>query len=149
MRSHRRYLFLLGLVAACVAGAACGDSRSRQSASTALSPVSPTPLASGSRSGGPAATGPAAASALPGGGGNEGRSVSLPPEAASGMLDVAFPGRNESFVFRQTLEAKYGMGCAARPRRAMSTSRATSSGRRSICAIASTPAVTGTRSSAS
>jgi hypothetical protein len=48
-------------------------------------------------SAGPAATGNHAA-------------VLLPPEHASGALDVAFPGRDESFLFRQALETKYRDG---------------------------------------
>ena len=58
-------------------------------------------------------------------------------------LDVSFPPRNEPFDFRLRLETQYQSGCAAVRSRASSTSKAPSSGRRSISAIASTDAASG------
>jgi hypothetical protein len=78
--------------------AGCADRSERQSAS-------------------PLATSPTVPSAVTAPGGvagatrsGQGRDVVLPAYTPIGALDVAFPGRDESFAFRQSLEAKYRDG---------------------------------------
>ena len=111
MGSERRRASLAFVAVALALAAACSDNSSRQSSRTGASPVSPSPVLSGPAvngvtSGASAATAsktpaPGAAEASPG------RTVTLPAEGISSAFDVAFPGRDESFAFRQSLEAKY------------------------------------------
>ena len=100
--SRLSLVVLMGLVLA-----GCSGNSERRDASSPLAPSGPAVARPAPTSGGMAA--PASAGKTPGTPG-EAAPVRLPAEEAAGALDVAFPGRNESFQFRQELEAKYRDG---------------------------------------
>jgi hypothetical protein len=106
---HCRLSSLVSLISlVCAIASGCGGDGSRQPATPPASPTAPSQMAST-----PSSTGGAGTPALPPAGAEStdgpAGAVILPDEAMW-RTAVAFPPRNESFVFRQDLERKYRDG---------------------------------------
>jgi hypothetical protein len=102
------------LVLSALALAGCSGGVERQNVAP-FAPISPTRAVPTPTASGPASDRSAQGAVTTPGATNGVAVVLLPPEPIMGALDVAFPGRNESFQFRQELETKYRDGLRRPP----------------------------------
>ena len=129
-RSRHRGALRASVALVCaLCAAACADDthRHREALTAPTAPTSATVPAPGSASGVSLGTA---------GGGRTAPAASAVLAVVSRPAVIAFPPRNESFLFRQELELVYRSSSGGRRRAPTWTSRATSCGRRSTCDIA-------------